>query len=411
MSMKFARKLNLAIVSGAALLAAPAARAIEWSGTIDLRAVHADASDSWTRAGLGKLRYDRRNDGLRLGQAIVRADGELADTLSATAIASLDDARSGVIDLTEAWLRWNPVPSGPWKTSVRAGAFFPHMSLENDGPGWTPTRTASTSAVNSWIGEELRTVGLEWSLVRRGRALGSPHDFGLSAALLKANDPTGTLLTWRGWSISDRITGLREPLLLADLPVYQPNGPIRRQTRSIHVFRELDGRLGWHAGASYGYGGWLELAAMRYDNRANAQVLHEGQYGWRTRYSHVAAKLRQGEWELLFQAMDGDTYMGKRAAGVDMRAWYLLAGRQVGPGRVSLRYDRFSARDNDVIAADPNGEQGRALALAYVHTLTPAWSVLAELLQVDSTRQARLLIGIEPRQSERSLTTSLRYRF
>ena len=176
------------------LLAAPC-QGVEWSGTIDLRAVSAHGSDSWTRAGLGKLRYDGRNDGLRLGQAVLRGDAELFGTVSATVIASLDDQRSGVADLTEAWLRWNPLPSGPWKTSVRAGAFFPHLSFENDGPGWTPTRTASTSAVNSWIGEELRTIGLEVNLMRRGRAAASAHDFGLTAAVYKANDPTGTLLT------------------------------------------------------------------------------------------------------------------------------------------------------------------------------------------------------------------------
>ncbi len=400
-----------AVALGASLLLSASCHAIDISGTLDLRAVSARSSDSWTRAGLGKLRYDERSDGLRLGQALVRTDAEVADTLSATAIVSFDDQRSGVADLNEAWLRWTPVPSGPWKTSMRAGAFFPHMSLENDGVGWTPTRTASTSAVNSWIGEELRTIGIELNLARRGRTVGSAHDFGFTAALYKANDPTGTLLTWRGWSISDRITGLYEPLLLADLPVYQPTGPIRGQTRTIHVFRELDGRLGYQAAAHYGYRGWLELGAMRYDNRANPLLVHEGQYGWRTRFTHVSARLRQGEWELLFQGMDGDTYMGKRAAGVDMRAWYLLGSRRFGAHRLSLRYDRFQTADNDLIASDPNGERGRAFALAWTQQLTPSWSVLAEALAVRSTRPARLLRGEAAAQNEHSFTTALRYHF
>jgi hypothetical protein len=32
-----------------------------------------------------------------------------------------------------------------------------------------------------------------------------------------------------------RITGLTEDLLLADLPVYRPDGPINKQTRKLHV--------------------------------------------------------------------------------------------------------------------------------------------------------------------------------
>ncbi|MES2900335.1 MAG: hypothetical protein V4723_11445 [Pseudomonadota bacterium] len=395
----------------ALLLAAAPAWAVELSGTLDMRTVLSDGRDSWSRAGLGKLRYDRHNQGLRVGQAVLRLDGELSDTVSATAIASADDQRSGVIDLNEAWLRWNPVPRGPWKASVRAGAFFPHLSLENDGVGWTPTRSASTSAINSWVGEELRTVGIELNLTRRGRPLGSEHDFGFTAAIHKANDPTGTLLTWRGWSISDRITGLSEALLLPELPVYRPDGPIRRQSRTIHVFRELDGRLGYQAAAHYGYRGWLELSAMKYDNRADPRVFHDGQYGWRTRFQHLAAKVRQGEWEWLFQGMRGDTYMGRRAAGVDMQAWYLMGSRRMGAHRVSLRYDHFSAVDNDVIPADPNGERGRAVALAWTWQHSPAWSVLAEALVVDSVREARALGGAASRQTERSLTTALRYHF
>ncbi|MDO8439287.1 MAG: hypothetical protein Q7S67_03520 [Telluria sp.] len=385
--------------------------AVDLSGTIDLRAVSASGSDSWTRAGLGKLRYDSRNDGLRLGQAILRADAELADTVGATLIVDANDERSGLVDVTEAWVRWNPVPAGPWKASVRAGAFFPALSLENDGPGWTPTRSASTSAINSWIGEELRTVGIEASFLRRGRPVGSPHDMGLTVAVHKANDPIGTLLAWRGWSISDRISGLREPLTLADLPVYRPDGQLPRQSRTIHMAREIDGRLGYQAAANYGYSGWLELSAMHYDNRANPLVVHDGQYAWRTRFNHAGARIRRGQWEFLMQAMRGYTAMGRPGAAIDFWAAYLMATRRIGQHSVSLRAERFGATENDLIPSDPNGEQGHALALAYVHQLAPSWSLVAEAVALSSTRPARLLSGDAARQREHSVTTALRFRF
>ena len=47
---------------------------------------------------------------------------------------------------------------------MKAGAFFPTISLENDDIGWTSPYTLSASAINTWIGEELRTIGTEGTL-------------------------------------------------------------------------------------------------------------------------------------------------------------------------------------------------------------------------------------------------------
>jgi hypothetical protein len=399
-----------AIGAWLACLTLPAS-AVEWSGVLDMRAVYARGTDSWTREGLGKMRYGEGSDGIRLGQAMLRGRAELTDTVSATLVLSAEDDRNGMADVTEAWVRWSPVPSGPWKAGVKAGVFFPVLSLENDGVGWTPTRTISTSAINSWIGEEIRTRGFELSAIRRGRMLGQPHDIGFSATVFDGNDAAGSLMTWRGWSISDRITGLREPLLMADLPVYQADGQLKKQSRSIHVFREIDNKLGYQLGAQYGYGGWLDLTLMKYDNRAITTIVKDGQYSWRVRFDHASARIRVKGWEMLFQAMEGETWMGRPGAGVDFRAWYLLAGHKVGKGKLALRYDRFKAREDDLIPADPNGEHGSALALAYAHPITPSLTLVAEALAVNSTRPARALFGDAPYQRESSVTTALRWRF
>ena len=53
--------------------------------------------------------------------------------------------------------------------SVKAGAFFPTISLENDDLGWTSPYTLTPSAINSWIGEELRTIGSEGIAALRHR--------------------------------------------------------------------------------------------------------------------------------------------------------------------------------------------------------------------------------------------------
>ena len=383
----------------------------DWSGLADARLVRSSAERSWTDGGMGKLRYDGGNDGLRLGQAVLRGDADVADTVSAVLIAQAADDRPHAVDITEAWLRWNPLPTGPWKASVRAGTFFPALSLENDGIGWTTTRTISSSAINSWIGEELRNQGVEVTLLRRGRMADSLHDIGVTATLLRANDPIGTLLTWRGWGVGDRISGLHEALPLADLPVYRADGMIPRQTRAIHPVRELDGRIGYQLGAHYGYAGQFTIDAVHYDNRGNPLTVVDGQYSWRTRFDHVAVGARVGQWTFFLQGVDGSTLMGASAAAVKLDAAYLMASHALAGGQVSLRVDRFVTRDIDVFPTDPNGEHGAAVALAYARPLTDAWSVIVEALAVDSTRAARTLVGDAPRQRERSLTTALRWHF
>ena len=407
--MQFIRSQPLACLL--ALIVTGSAQAVEWRGLLDVRAVDADAPRSFIDGGLGKT---RSANGFQLGQAVLHGDADLSDTVTATLELGADHKHHGVIDVREAWVGWSPLPAGAWKTRVKAGQFFPPSSVEIDyeGIGWTPKRTISSSAINSWIGEELRTNGIEWSARRLGRYAEAPYDVGLVASVFNGNDPTGTLLAWRGWSISDRIAGRNEALQLADLPVYRADGAIPRQSRTIHPFRELDGHLGYYVGANMNLGTRLELAALHYDNRADPLVVKDGQYGWRTRFDHVSAVVRpQGEWELLMQAMRGDTLMGANAVALDFQAWYALLSHPLGDGTLALRYDRFSTSEHDSLPGDPNGESGHGVALAYDWPLAANLALMTEALLVRSERAARVQIGERPRQTERSLTASLRWRF
>jgi len=392
------------------LLALPAAAA-ELSGVLDVRAVHSDTSQSWTRAGLGKSRYDDASDGLRLGQGILGMQQDLGGALSAAAVLNADDRRSKVVDLQEAWLAWDPLPAGAWRLRAKAGAFFPQMNMEIDYDRltWTPTRTLSAAAINSWVGEELRTKGLEFTLSHLGRASGSPHDFHFTAAAFTGNDPAGTLIAWRGWGVGDRITGLSESLRLPDLPVYRADGPIWKQTRNIRLFEEVDGRLGYYASAEWHMRGTAEVAVMHYDNRGDPLRVIDGQYSWTTRFDHLGARLHDvAGWELIFQGMAGSTMMGPRAVDARYRAWYLLASHALAAGRATLRYDRFNMSQKDIVPQDPNDEHGSALALAWSWEFAPQTSLVAEWLQVRSERPARALLGAAPRQDERSLTLAVR---
>ncbi len=359
---------------------------------------------------MGKTRYGGGSDTLRLGQAILAAELEVSDAVSAYAVINASDDRRGVLDLQETWLGFNPVPAGPWKMRAKAGIFFPPLNqeIDYDRLDWTPTRTISASALNSWIGEELKTKGLELSLTHRAR----PHDVGVTAAIFNGNDPAGTLLAWCGWAVGDRISGASETLTLADLPVYRADGAINKQTRDVHLFREIDGRAGFYVSANYAYADQLQLSVLHYDNRGQPLVVKQGQYSWATKFDHAAVRLRStGQWEWMFQYLAGSTMMGPRAVAIDYHAWYALASHRAGPGRLTLRYERFGAREQDAVPSDPNGEVGSAVALAYVVELNHSVSLVGEWLTVRSDRPARALIGEAPRQAGNSLTSSVRWRF
>ena len=387
----------------------------EISGLLDVRASTSNTNRSWTRSGLGKARYDQTNEGLRLGQGIFVAETELNDTVTGSLVFAVADDRDAPVDLQEAWLGWNPLPVSAWKMRARFGAFFPsrmNLEIDYDRQTWTPSRTISASAVNSWVGEELRIKGVEFTLKHLGRAARSPHDFSATGAVFGGNDSAGTLLAWRGWTIGDRISGLNEPIRLADLPVYRSSGVLSRQARDIHPFREIDGRLGYYAGANYDYAGRLEISAMHYDNRGDPLIVKDGQYSWETIFDHAGFRLKlPNDWEILFQALRGSTLMGAHAVDVNYAAGYLLASHPLGDGRLTVRVDQFKTEGKDLLPSDPNDENGRALALAYSRNLTESVSFVTEVLALRSSRSARRLTGEPVQQNELSLTASLRKRF
>jgi hypothetical protein len=128
------------------------------------------------------------------------------------------------------------MPVGGVRYSARVGLFYPPISQEHGGAFWTPTEAITPSAVNSWVGEEVKVVGAEAS-ARRTLA---GQEVAVTAALFEFNDTSGTLLTARGWSLGDVRTGAYGHF---DLP---PLGGILRhvQARITTPVAELDRRIG-----------------------------------------------------------------------------------------------------------------------------------------------------------------------
>lgn len=384
---------------------------------LSLQAVDTDET-SWLDAGLGKLRRDESDPAASFDRLLIDYRGALTPTL----LAQLDidyahDGSSG-FDLTEAYLEWRPVPRSASRHRFRFGGFYPRLSLENVDPGWETPFSISASALNTWIGEEIKLLGAEWSLQRRLGGPGSAHEAGAFAAAFVRNDPAGTLLAWKGWGVHDRQTRWNEQLPLPPLPQLEP-GTELRQNQAPHAepFIETDHAAGFLVGADWRYGQRFSLQLAHFDNHADPESIADGQYGWRTRFDHVAVQAAL-PWDLglIAQWMSGSTAMGAimswnaRVVDTEFDAGFVLLTRLYRGHRFTVRFDHFSVDQRDALPLDDNSESGDGLTLAYGRSLGPALTLVVEWLRVDSTRPARTYLGLEAESVETTLRAQLRWR-
>lgn len=411
-----ARAPILHVLALAALAAGGAQAEVRVAGRIELRAVSAGDGLAWPDGGPAKLRYASGRD-LRLAHGVLSLGWQSDERpFDATVVLNAADDRPGVIDVTEASLRWRPVPEGPWRTSLRFGAFFPDVSLESSGLGWTPSAGLSTSAGNAWIGEELRTLGIEATWSRSGRHNASAHDWQVSTAIFTGNDTAGALLAWRGWAVGDRLTGLRERIALPALATFEPGGGIPEQVPWTNPFREIDGRAGAYVLLGHSHSDGWRSRLWLYDNFADPSIVKSGQYAWRTRFAHGWVERRWSNgWALAVQATTGSTRMGPRAMLAvhnDYDTASLHLSRSTEGLDWGLRAESFEVRDRDGTADDPNRERGGGLTLHAARAFwQPGWRVVAEASHITSERPARPPLGLPERRDETGLSLAIQYDF
>ena len=385
---------------------------------IDVSYINASGYTSWTEGFVGKLLYDDNNEDLKISQAFVDANFQLTDTLKAHAVVdAYDDGIGSIVGFTQAYIEWRPVPRSKNRYRLKVGAFYPHMSLENVSAGWNSPYTMSFSAINTWIAEELRTVGAELSVSRRPETFGGAHTFSLQGAVFVANDPTGSLLAWKGWSAHNRQSRFGDQLPLAPLPQIQPGGVFEEQDPYIEPFREIDSRAGYYVGGEWQFNQQLLIRAMHYDNRADPTAFEDGQYAWATKFEHIAAQVSfPGDWDLLFQWMTGTTVMGPVTNGAHMvdtefDSKYLMLTRTIDRHRLSFRYDIFEVTQNDKTDEDNNSEEGNVWTVAYFYELSNKVWLGAESMIVKTHRCAWEYYGIDETRTEKQLQLTVRFRF
>jgi hypothetical protein len=397
--------MRAVIATTLALLCAPALAGGNLDLSVDLRLIAADGRTSWLDDGLGKLRFDEDHDGLQIGRLRAAWNQAFGETLNLRIDASLWRLSDhNAFDLTEAYLEYRPYPNEGWKSRVRVGAFYAPISFEHRAGGWTNPYLISSSAINTWVGEELRTIGAEYSLEWLGTRLGHDFDVGLVAAIYGWNDPAGVLVASHGWTLHDRQT------MLFDRVGEPGTGPVPGRV----LFKEIDGRPGYYVGANLRYLDRVELRYLHYDNRADPERFDPGinDFAWLTYFDSVGFRVETANgWTVIAQWLNGETAIEPDSG---YEAWkysatFALVSKAIGRHRLSARADWFDTNHFETSFPPGDTESGSAWTAGYSYERDDHWSFAVEALQIKSDVSARVSLGEPTHATESQLQLQIRY--
>ena len=297
--------------------------------------------------------------------------------------------------------------------SARGGLMWPPVSLEHEGADWHVRDSITPSAINSWIGEEVRPVAAEATI---GTDLGASK-VRATAAIIAANDTAGTLLTFRGWALHDRTTLAfqRQPLPPMGENFTGVQAPYTHPLIDLH--EGFAHRPGYYAKIAWQLPAPVRFELFRYDNRADPEDVNADlEWGWHTQFNNagIVAELGGGA-ELRAQALRGRTRMGyaddgKRWIDNRFRSAFVLLTRPFGSFGLSIRGETFDTRNRGSWLADEYDEEGWSGMIAGKHEWGH-FTGLVELLHVSSRADFLEEHDLAPRQRQTQAQAELRMRW
>jgi hypothetical protein len=375
---------------------------LQISGYLDVRAVIPPDQQSWLHGGLGKFRYGGKQ---KIGaEGVLQADLAMAEGLHLVTLLRADPDTPSVVDALEGYLRYDD-QKGDIGWSVKAGAFFPTISMENDDLGWASPYTLTPSAINSWIGDELRTIGSEATL-RWKTGLGTVSVIG---ALLCCNDESGVLIAYRGWSMNDRPFGLFERERVPDQTLRIFRAPVPGRTG---MFDEIDGLVGWYLGGTWQLPGIVKLSVTRYDNQGEPEAATARDQAWRTKFWNFGARTQIGPLVLIAQQMSGYTEIEVRGIenSTKYQAGFLLASYDLDDWRFSVREDLFQTRRVGAVNNNWN-EDGNATTASVSWLGLDGVRLTTEVIKMNSRRGEYVPAGLGYQRGDMQVQFDARYFF
>ena len=385
-----------------------AADKLEVRGMVEFQAVYNDAEKSWLDGGFSGTRYDTGSFPLQLGKVGLQVDYHITDTLWLQTTTHFYWGDAPEAELLEVYFSYRPVPAGPMRMRARVGAFHLPISLENRDLAWTSRFSTTPSVINTWVGEDLRTIGAELSLDWPGRFRQSAHSWKLTGAVFGYNDANGTILDHRGWANHDQQTGLFTPLRL---PTVVPG-----QKSEIYTFYENDDKPGYYLIGEWTYLDRFTLQFTHYDNLARIGYGRDRQSGWRTRFKQLAAEWRlPNQWLLETQAMHGNTHALNPVTGntydSDFTSFYILANKILKKNSFSARLEYFSVDDKDQAPVDHSQQNGFSTMLSWQYLYSDRFRFGAEWLLSDSDKLDRYIYTGRGHELIQQLLFTVQYRF
>jgi hypothetical protein len=390
----------------------------------DVRLVAVDGEQAWVNGGFGKLRYGGDNPSQpsdlriqpQLGEVGIVWQPRFGWSVSGTVVALAeggDTNNDGKLDagLSEAYLSFKPLDGGPIKVSARAGLMWPPVSIEHSGPEWAVTDTITPSAIGSWIGEEVKIIGLE--VTGKGRLGG--HEIAVTIAGFDVNDTAGALLTFRGWALHDRkaLAFRKQPLppLNEFMEYVQP----RYSHPLLNLDHGLFKRPGYYAKLAWTAPIPVHGELLHYDNNGDPEAVNADlEWGWRTKFDSLGlvADLGGGR-ELRAQGLSGHTRMGYPMGGqhwIDMRfrAAFGMFTQRFDRSAITARLDLFSTRNHGSAVELADDEDGWAVTVAAKRELRAWLTGFIEYLHVESNRDARTRASLMPDQAQNQVQMVMR---
>lgn len=338
--------------------------------------------------GQNHQRFD--GDGLHLSQAVISTNQRLSNSWTLSGVLNAYSDGEERLNFSQLYLKYRPLSASSIKPEVKVGAFYPAISAENTDIAWLSPHFLSNSAINSWIGEELRTGGVEFSVRQNGRQVRSNWSWKILASFFKGNDTTGTLLSWRGFALHDRQSLYNDRVNFLPIPGVIDEDRLGAPAWT-EPFREIDNRFGYYLGTHVAYKRSAEIRYYYYDNNADANVVDPDRiYAWHTRFhSFTLRYLARPELTVFSQLLVGDTRMGEGIVDNDFKSGFVAAVYSMIPYTVAARADWYQVNDNDNYALDPNGSTGRAFTISAGRNISDNFSITAEW-QINSGTQQNL---------------------
>lgn len=395
-------------------------------GWVRLSGGSVDAAPSFLDRGYGKLvdgdlRESPRADAL-LGELRLAIDWQpspgwrLFAQGAARRGASDDSTVSSASGLFEGFVERRFGFGSGHEIALKLGQFFLPASRENVEQLWTSPYTLTLSALNSWIAEEIRPIGLDFVW---GRTATNGQRWSLGGTLFGGNDTAGTIVAWRGFALHDRPTPTAEFLPLPPLAALATTFPDQDPRGTRPFSRDLDQKLGYAGRVRWDAPQRRAVVQATAFRNNGDRALHSGQYAWQTDFRWLSTEVELpaglkllGEWGSGVSEM-GFAPPGRRSRSqVDIAfdVLYAMLSWERGALRTSLRYDDFVVEDRDSTPGDDNSEDGSAWTLAVLGSFGEHWRLGAEMLYLEAMRPQALPSGADDLGGN-SFRAELRYAF